>query len=128
MVAWSRSPTLPTWTRASTDRSNSASVGRLHDGSPLALSSRSFTTVASGATYTGVVFTGLESPSHIILLLIACVLFFGSKRLPEIGRSVGQGLRGFKDALSGAEPPETPAAEPISLSPDATHASDTTQS
>ena len=44
---------------------------------------------------------GLDSPVHILLLLIVVLLVFGAKRLPEIGRSLGDGMRGFKDSLNG---------------------------
>jgi len=44
---------------------------------------------------------GLDNPLHILFLLIVVLLVFGAKRLPEIGRSLGSGLRGFKDSLSG---------------------------
>ena len=44
---------------------------------------------------------GLENPLHILLLLLVVLLVFGAKRLPEIGRSLGSGLRGFKDNLQG---------------------------
>jgi sec-independent protein translocase protein TatA len=60
------------------------------------------------------VFTGLESPSKIILLLVLAVVLFGAKRLPEIGRSLGQGMRGFKDAVSGDAEPPVPGDEPLS--------------
>jgi sec-independent protein translocase protein TatA len=46
-------------------------------------------------------FTGLESPSKLLLLGLVAVLLFGAKRLPEIGRSLGQGLREFKTSVSG---------------------------
>jgi sec-independent protein translocase protein TatA len=39
-------------------------------------------------------------PMEIILLLLVALLLFGAERLPEIGRSVGQGVREFKDSLS----------------------------
>jgi sec-independent protein translocase protein TatA len=45
---------------------------------------------------------GLDNPVHILLLLLVVLLVFGAKRLPEIGRSLGGGMRGFKDSLSGA--------------------------
>ncbi len=51
---------------------------------------------------------GLDNPIHIAFLLILLLLVFGAKRLPEMGRSLGSGMRGFKDALSG-ESPQTPA-------------------
>jgi sec-independent protein translocase protein TatA len=47
---------------------------------------------------------GLDNPLHILLLLLVVLLVFGAKRLPEIGRSLGDGMRGFKDSLSGAPP------------------------
>lgn len=44
---------------------------------------------------------GLDNPIHILLLLVVVLLVFGAKRLPEIGRSLGDGMRGFKDSLQG---------------------------
>lgn len=38
---------------------------------------------------------------EIILLLLLALLLFGAKRLPEIGRSLGSGMREFKDSVSG---------------------------
>jgi sec-independent protein translocase protein TatA len=46
---------------------------------------------------------GLDNPLHILLLLIVLLLVFGAKRLPEMGRSLGEGMRGFKDSLSGVQ-------------------------
>ena len=48
--------------------------------------------------------TGLLAPSHLILLALVALLVFGPKRLPEIGRSLGHGLRGFKESVSGDKP------------------------
>jgi sec-independent protein translocase protein TatA len=44
---------------------------------------------------------GLDNPVHLIFLLALLLLVFGAKRLPEMGRSLGSGMRGFKDSLSG---------------------------
>jgi len=44
---------------------------------------------------------GLDNPIHILFLLILLLVVFGAKRLPEMGRSLGTGMRGFKDALTG---------------------------
>jgi len=44
---------------------------------------------------------GLDNPIHIAFLLILLLLVFGAKRLPEMGKSLGSGMRGFRDALSG---------------------------
>lgn len=40
-------------------------------------------------------------PMEIGLLLVLALLLFGAKRLPEIGRSIGKGMREFKDSVSG---------------------------
>jgi sec-independent protein translocase protein TatA len=45
---------------------------------------------------------GLENPLHIAMVLVIVVLVFGAKRLPELGRSLGSGMREFKDSISGA--------------------------
>jgi sec-independent protein translocase protein TatA len=43
------------------------------------------------------------SPIHIVLLLVIVLLVFGSKRLPEVGRSLGRGIRELRDGLAGHE-------------------------
>jgi sec-independent protein translocase protein TatA len=40
-------------------------------------------------------------PMEIVLLLVLALLLFGAKRLPEIGRSLGTGMREFKDSVTG---------------------------
>lgn len=45
-------------------------------------------------------FSGLESPLHLLILLFLLLLLFGAKRLPEMGRSLGTGMREFKDSLT----------------------------
>jgi sec-independent protein translocase protein TatA len=57
---------------------------------------------------------------ELMILLVVLLLVFGASRLPEMGRSLGKGMREFKDAVTGAEdsmtpttpspPPELPAA------------------
>ena len=62
---------------------------------------------------------GWTSPTHIVLLLLIALLLFGARRLPEIGRSLGSGMREFKDSVTGAEEPKELAraavetAEPV---------------
>jgi sec-independent protein translocase protein TatA len=51
---------------------------------------------------------GLENPLHIAVLLVVLLLVFGARRLPELGRSLGSGMREFKDGITGAS---TTAAE-----------------
>ena len=47
---------------------------------------------------------GLENPLHILILLVVVLLVFGAKRLPELGRSLGGGMRGFRESLQGESP------------------------
>jgi sec-independent protein translocase protein TatA len=67
------------------------------------------------------------SPMEIVLIVLLILLLFGASRLPKMGRSLGLGLRGFKDELSegikeddrdrvgseGVAPREEVAARPI---------------
>ena len=50
--------------------------------------------------------TGLTQPWHIILILLIALMLFGGRRLPEIGRSLGTGMREFKDSITGHAAPE----------------------
>ena len=52
---------------------------------------------------------GEFSLPHILIVLAVVFLVFGAKRLPELGRSLGSGMRGFKESISG----ETPAPSQI---------------
>ena len=56
---------------------------------------------------------GLDNPVHLLLLLLIVLVVFGAKRLPEIGRSLGSGMRGFKDTLSGDTPAAIEAQAPV---------------
>ena len=72
---------------------------------------------------------GLDNPLHIAFLVVILLLVFGAKRLPEIGRSLGSGMREFKDSVSGEakapaqpaltqatqQPPEATVAEPAAV-------------
>jgi sec-independent protein translocase protein TatA len=60
---------------------------------------------------------GWIGPGEIVILLVVALLVFGPKRLPEMGRSIGKGMREFKSSLtmSGDDDdvvPELPADEP----------------
>jgi sec-independent protein translocase protein TatA len=58
----------------------------------------------------------LANPLHLALLLVVLLLVFGAKRLPEMGRGLGDGMRSFKDAVSG-----TPAPAPALVAAEAHH-------
>ena len=54
----------------------------------------------------------LFTPTHLIVLAVVAVILFGGKKLPELGKGLGEGLRGFKDGMKGvteetAKPGET---------------------
>ena len=55
----------------------------------------------------------LLQPWHIIVLAIVAFLLFGAKRLPELGKGLGEGLRGFREGLKGVSdpPPTAPPAQ-----------------
>jgi len=53
----------------------------------------------------------------LIVILIVALLVFGPKRLPEIGRAVGKGMREFKDSISGKDMEETATPAPAQLPP-----------
>jgi sec-independent protein translocase protein TatA len=72
---------------------------------------------------------GLDNPLHIAFLVVILLLVFGAKRLPEIGRSLGSGMREFKDSVSGEskqpaltqstqqQPPQQAAPAPAAQAP-----------
>jgi sec-independent protein translocase protein TatA len=60
---------------------------------------------------------GFDNPIHLAFLLILLLLVFGAKRLPEMGRSLGSGMRGFKDALSDGNTDDTTTTQIADPSP-----------
>jgi sec-independent protein translocase protein TatA len=48
-------------------------------------------------------------PLEIIILLVIVLLIFGPKRLPDLGRSLGRGMREFKDSVTGKDSDDEPA-------------------
>ncbi|MFZ1927162.1 MAG: twin-arginine translocase TatA/TatE family subunit [Solirubrobacteraceae bacterium] len=82
-------------------------------------------TLTDGQQTRGADMMGLDNPIHIAFLLIVLLLVFGAKRLPEMGHSLGTGLRGFKDAIGGesthlslgAHEQSQPQAQPVNAQP-----------
>jgi sec-independent protein translocase protein TatA len=64
--------------------------------------------------------SGLENPVHLLMLFGVILLLFGAKRVPELGRSLGTGLREFKSSITGGSSesaePAAPALEQRSAS------------
>jgi sec-independent protein translocase protein TatA len=46
---------------------------------------------------------GLENPLHIAIVLVVVLMVFGAKRLPEMGRGLGRGVREFCDGVTGRD-------------------------
>ncbi|MGZ4203362.1 MAG: twin-arginine translocase TatA/TatE family subunit [Thermoleophilaceae bacterium] len=63
---------------------------------------------------------GLDNPIHLAFILLLVLLVFGAKRLPEMGRSLGSGMRGFKESLTSDT---TTPAPSLTAEQDATHQS-----
>jgi sec-independent protein translocase protein TatA len=51
----------------------------------------------------------LLTPSHLIIVLVIALLIFGPRKLPELGKGLGEGFRGFKEGIKGTT--ETPKAD-----------------
>jgi sec-independent protein translocase protein TatA len=66
---------------------------------------------------------GLDNPLHIAFLVVILLLVFGARRLPEMGRSLGSGLREFKQSINGEshsqdhEPPKLSSGAPQAQAP-----------
>lgn len=43
----------------------------------------------------------LLTPTHLLLVLVVALLLFGPRKLPELGKGLGEGIRGFKDGIKG---------------------------
>jgi sec-independent protein translocase protein TatA len=58
-------------------------------------------------------FEGLFQPIHVLAIFGIALLVFGPKKLPELGKGIGEGIRGFKSAMKEEEKPAnvTPIAE-----------------
>ena len=62
-------------------------------------------------------FEGLFQPMHMLVVFGIALLVFGPKKLPELGKGLGEGIRSFKDSMNGKDQPATstqssaPAAE-----------------
>ncbi len=57
---------------------------------------------------------GIENPVHLIFIAAVALVVLGPKRLPEMARALGKGMREFREAMSGEaeeEQPPPPAAE-----------------
>jgi sec-independent protein translocase protein TatA len=49
-----------------------------------------------------------DSPMHLLIVAIVILVLFGGRKIPELMRGLGEGVRGFKEGMSG-NPPQPPA-------------------
>jgi sec-independent protein translocase protein TatA len=61
-------------------------------------------------------FEGLFQPMHLLLIFGIALLVFGPKKLPELGKGIGEGIRGFKSAMKADE--DKPLATAIAVAND----------
>jgi sec-independent protein translocase protein TatA len=54
-------------------------------------------------------FEGLFQPMHLLVIFGIALLVFGPKKLPELGKGIGEGIRGFKSAMKEEEKPANTA-------------------
>jgi sec-independent protein translocase protein TatA len=60
----------------------------------------------------------LFQPTHLLVIAIILLVLFGAKRLPELGKGLGEGLKGFKDGLKSAnDAPQTTAQQSTQTPP-----------
>jgi sec-independent protein translocase protein TatA len=57
-------------------------------------------------------FEGLFQPSHLLVILVICILVFGPKRLPEMGKAIGDGIRSLKQGMNPDSPTKPEDKEP----------------
>ena len=48
-------------------------------------------------------FEGLFQPMHLLVIFFIALLFFGPKKLPELGKGLGEGIRALKDGMKDGE-------------------------
>jgi len=68
---------------------------------------------------------GLESPLHIAIVLVVVLLVFGAKKLPEMGRGLGEGMRSFKSGLTGEPHTDPTTVQQLTAAPAQTPATAT---
>lgn len=69
-------------------------------------SSYVFRTFGSKLVLDNYMIEDLLQPRHLLVILGIALLMFGPKKLPELGKGLAEGIRGFKDAIKGPEPPK----------------------
>lgn len=53
---------------------------------------------------------GLLRPQHLLIILVVALFVFGGKKLPELGKGLGEGIKGFRDSMRSATSDEEPSS------------------
>jgi sec-independent protein translocase protein TatA len=61
-------------------------------------------------------FEGLFQPMHLLVIFGIALLVFGPKKLPELGKGIGEGIRGFKAAMNDGDTPASTTNAPLPTS------------
>lgn len=56
-------------------------------------------------------FGGKVGATELLLILVIVLVFFGGRRIPDLARGLGEGIRNFKEAMSGEKPADKPSEE-----------------
>jgi len=54
---------------------------------------------------------GLFQPTHLIIICAIALLVFGPKKLPELGKGLGEGFRALKEGMKDTPPPQAPTEQ-----------------
>jgi sec-independent protein translocase protein TatA len=80
------------------------------------LFAKSFDSVFGRETKEHSMFEGLFQPMHLLVIFGIALLVFGPKKLPELGKGIGEGIRGFKSAMKAED--EKPASATTTITSD----------
>ena len=58
-------------------------------------------------------FDNLFQPAHLIIILVIALLIFGPRKLPELGKGLGEGIKGFKEGIKGIGSPDASHQENV---------------
>jgi sec-independent protein translocase protein TatA len=66
---------------------------------------------------------GLFQPTHLLLIFLIVVILFGGKKLPELGKGLGEAIRGFRSAMNEKDAPQgsDPNQSKLPPAPPTTH-------
>jgi sec-independent protein translocase protein TatA len=61
-----------------------------------------------------------DSPMHLIIIAIVVLVLFGGRKIPEMMKGLGQGVREFKEGMRGDQPPPAPVQTAQQVAPPTT--------